>query len=261
MTIATGTADIGPPPRKRGRPVTTGTTPQRTIRVGQIWDDCAAQAATDGQTMAYFVRDAIARELDRRRNLAAMARDHAGHGLPCTPCGGPCTIDAPALTGAVTRMSELPDNMNFSEQPGKQTLAQVTFASDPFDPAQIYRPAPCPAHPDDCVCGHDGCQGETARTRGHTAACRARVDGLCECGAYMDLAGPMAELHAQQPSCDELGYHVTSCVHLAEAGQFSEGPSDTPAFTDAQHFGVLCDDRPYCKIPQHHALEDVEADQ
>jgi hypothetical protein len=115
MTIATGTADTGPPaPRKRGRPITTGTTPQRNAgRHGKIWDDCVKQADADGQTMTDFVRDAITRELDRRRNLAE--------------------------TGVIREIRH-----------GDLSLT-------------VLMAPPVPAHPDDCVCGHDGCQGETAR--------------------------------------------------------------------------------------------------
>lgn len=56
--------------RKGGRPVTTGETPPRQAgRHGKIWDDCEKQARADGQTMTDFVRDAITRELARRRAL------------------------------------------------------------------------------------------------------------------------------------------------------------------------------------------------
>lgn len=56
-----------------GRPVTTGETPVRNAgRHGRIWDDCAAQAAADGQTMTTFVREAITRELDRRLELGEL---------------------------------------------------------------------------------------------------------------------------------------------------------------------------------------------
>lgn len=41
--------------RPRGRPVTTGVTPKRNIRVGQVWDDVAAIAETDGETMTAIV--------------------------------------------------------------------------------------------------------------------------------------------------------------------------------------------------------------
>lgn len=39
---------------------------------GQVWDDCAAQAVADNQTMTDFVRDAITRELDRRRSIIRL---------------------------------------------------------------------------------------------------------------------------------------------------------------------------------------------
>lgn len=103
MTIATGTADTGPPPapRKRGRPVTTGGTPQRNAgRHGKIWDDCVAQAEANGETMTDFVRRAITAELGRSR--ASAHRTHAGLGIDCVPCGGPCTIDATLTVQSVT---------------------------------------------------------------------------------------------------------------------------------------------------------------
>lgn len=41
--------------RPRGRPVTTGTTPKRNIRVGTVWDQAAQLAAADGETMTAVV--------------------------------------------------------------------------------------------------------------------------------------------------------------------------------------------------------------
>lgn len=41
--------------RPRGRPVTTGTTPKRNIRVGTVWDDVAKIAEANGETMTAVV--------------------------------------------------------------------------------------------------------------------------------------------------------------------------------------------------------------
>lgn len=41
--------------RPRGRPVTTGTTPKRNIRVGTVWDQAAELAAADGENMPALV--------------------------------------------------------------------------------------------------------------------------------------------------------------------------------------------------------------
>jgi hypothetical protein len=57
-------------PRRRGRPA-TGETPKRNLRMGQLWDDCEAQAKADGESMTAFVTEALARELARRRRNAA----------------------------------------------------------------------------------------------------------------------------------------------------------------------------------------------
>lgn len=89
--------------RKGGRPVTTGETPPRQAgRHGKIWDDCEAQAKTDGQTMTDFVREAITRELARRRALDrpgtpqwAGPPDHPDRsGMPLY--GGPPLVANPA---------------------------------------------------------------------------------------------------------------------------------------------------------------------
>ncbi len=41
--------------RPRGRPVTTGTTPKRNIRVGVVWDEVAEIAKANGETMTAVV--------------------------------------------------------------------------------------------------------------------------------------------------------------------------------------------------------------
>lgn len=74
--------------RKGGRPVTTGETPPRQAgRHGKIWDDCEQQAAADGQTMTAFVRDAITRELTRRRNIIQLPS--TGPAVTATVWAGP----------------------------------------------------------------------------------------------------------------------------------------------------------------------------
>lgn len=82
--------------RRGGRPTTTGTTPTRHVRIGKVWDDCAAQAETDGEKMVDFVREAITRELARRRSDAAVA---ALESLPITTVNAPLVrpVDNPEL--------------------------------------------------------------------------------------------------------------------------------------------------------------------
>jgi len=47
--------------RKPGRPVTTGVTPKRNIRVGDVWDRCAELAAADSETMTTLVTRLLTR--------------------------------------------------------------------------------------------------------------------------------------------------------------------------------------------------------
>lgn len=51
--------------RRPGRPA-TGITPKRNIRLGTTWDEAAAAAAEDGETMTAFVDRALRAELRRR---------------------------------------------------------------------------------------------------------------------------------------------------------------------------------------------------
>ena len=75
--------------RKGGRPVTTGASRVRHLRIRDAeWEPCAEQASTDGQTMADFVREALTRELARRRSDAAVA---ALESLPITTADHPHT--------------------------------------------------------------------------------------------------------------------------------------------------------------------------
>jgi len=53
-------------PKRRGRPP-TGETPKRYIRAGQVWDDAAALAHAQGETMTAFVIRALEREIRRLR--------------------------------------------------------------------------------------------------------------------------------------------------------------------------------------------------
>lgn len=48
--------------------------------------------------------------------------------------------------------------------------------------------------------------------------------------------------------------HVVVHDLTLEPGDFGGGKA-LPA--DEHHYDVSCDDRPYCEIPQHHALEDM----
>lgn len=61
------------PPRSPGRPKVKESydKPRAAGRHGQVWDDCVAQAAADGQSMTEFVAEAITRELARRQRRAA----------------------------------------------------------------------------------------------------------------------------------------------------------------------------------------------
>lgn len=45
--------------------MTTGTTPKRNIRVGDIWDEAEAIAKTRGETMTEIVKPIIERGLKR----------------------------------------------------------------------------------------------------------------------------------------------------------------------------------------------------
>ena len=70
------------PKNKGGRPRNPAMPPTRAAgRHGKIWDHCVAQAAADGQTMTDFVRDAITRELTRRRNVGPVL-DANGNVVP-----------------------------------------------------------------------------------------------------------------------------------------------------------------------------------
>ena len=66
--------------RRGGRPPLAQTYPSRSVgRIGQIWEDCVAQAKLDNQDMTAFVRDAITHELQRRRVGALRARNTPPH--------------------------------------------------------------------------------------------------------------------------------------------------------------------------------------
>ena len=57
------------PAPRRGRPA-TGQTPKRYVRMGPLWDDAAALAHDQGETMTSLVERAIRREVERLRRLA-----------------------------------------------------------------------------------------------------------------------------------------------------------------------------------------------
>lgn len=53
-------------PRRRGRPVTTGTTPKRSLRIpDDLWDELTAQAKAEGADVATLTRDFYAYWLRR----------------------------------------------------------------------------------------------------------------------------------------------------------------------------------------------------
>lgn len=54
-------------PRRRGRPPTTGITPKRNIRVGAIWDEAAAIAASRGEGMREVIERALRSYVRRHR--------------------------------------------------------------------------------------------------------------------------------------------------------------------------------------------------
>lgn len=72
---------------KGGRtPTAAGTAPNRNIRIHDAdWDPCVAQANADGQPISVFVREAITRELTRRRS-----------GLTSTPATDVLHVHAPS---------------------------------------------------------------------------------------------------------------------------------------------------------------------
>jgi len=45
--------------KRRGRPVTTGTTKKRDVRVGDVWDEAAALAKARGETMRQVLERAL----------------------------------------------------------------------------------------------------------------------------------------------------------------------------------------------------------
>lgn len=54
--------------KKRGRPVTTGTTPKRNLRIGEVWDEAEAIAKERGETMSDVARPILERGLRRYIN-------------------------------------------------------------------------------------------------------------------------------------------------------------------------------------------------
>lgn len=56
------------PKRGRGRPVTTGVTPGRHIRVGRVWDDAETIAKQRGQTITDVVKELLAEYVERHGN-------------------------------------------------------------------------------------------------------------------------------------------------------------------------------------------------
>lgn len=53
------------PKRGRGRPVTTGVTPKRNIRIGDLWDRAEVIARRRDETMTDIVKPAVERALRR----------------------------------------------------------------------------------------------------------------------------------------------------------------------------------------------------
>lgn len=61
------------PKHAGGRPA-TGETPKRNIRMGHVWDDAAAIAADNGETMTAYVERAL-----RSANASARRKKPPGH--------------------------------------------------------------------------------------------------------------------------------------------------------------------------------------
>jgi hypothetical protein len=53
--------------RPRGRPRTTGTTPKRDVRVGEVWDQARAVATARGETMREVLERALKHYVQRYR--------------------------------------------------------------------------------------------------------------------------------------------------------------------------------------------------
>lgn len=60
--------------RPRGRPA-TGVTPKRNIRIGAVWDEVAAYAAEDGETMTAVIERLLAAHAAKRRKKSARETD------------------------------------------------------------------------------------------------------------------------------------------------------------------------------------------
>ena len=88
-------SDEQPERRPRGRPRVDEHqhTPVRKVRVASLWDDCAARAKDDGETMTDFVKEALRRELARRERTG---RRRVGMHVEDCDC-----LDATAVGGGV----------------------------------------------------------------------------------------------------------------------------------------------------------------
>lgn len=64
--------------RRPGRPTTTGTTPKRNLRVGEIWDEAEAIAKQRGETMADVARPILERGLRRYINKHRAEMEQSG---------------------------------------------------------------------------------------------------------------------------------------------------------------------------------------
>jgi hypothetical protein len=130
-----------PPPRNKGGRPSKGNHPTRSAgRHGQIWEECVEQAKADGQDMTAFVRDAITRELDRRRLAAHRASQAAATTYPCQQAdrsGCPMLASAPAA--CCVNAAQLPPELaaRLTTEPG-----QHTAASNPRDPGARHWLAP-----------------------------------------------------------------------------------------------------------------------
>lgn len=90
--------------RGPGRPA-TGETPVRTVRIGDEWDEAirlagelAAHMGWPKPSLPAYVRQALVMENARvtkflAKSRVAWHRSHAGLGIECELCDGPCTID------------------------------------------------------------------------------------------------------------------------------------------------------------------------
>jgi len=71
--------------KRRGRPVTTGTTKKRDVRVGDVWDEAAALAKARGETMRQVLERALKNYVHRYHVLRTDEGDQGDRSSRSTP--------------------------------------------------------------------------------------------------------------------------------------------------------------------------------